>query len=297
MTEIQQLRPTFMAVHAHPDDEVFGTGGTFALLSERGYRTVLVTATLGEEGEIVDPDLDDAAKQAMFPRLAEVRREELRASVAALKISDSRILGYRDSGMAGTAANNHPQSFYQANFNEAVKRLVAIIREVRPQVIATYDAFGGYGHPDHVQSHRITVVAFDAAGDPRCFPELGSEAWQPRKLYYTAMPRSSIIQAVRAARAAGTPGPWDNPAMNFEVMGTADELITTRIDVRDYYENKMQAFRAHRTQIDMSGFLFNMPNDLRREAFGYEYFVLARSIPPNLAGVIEEHDLFAGLGL
>jgi N-acetyl-1-D-myo-inositol-2-amino-2-deoxy-alpha-D-glucopyranoside deacetylase len=294
MTEIQQSRPTFMAVHAHPDDEIFGTGGTFALLSERGYRTVLVTATLGEEGEIVDPALDETAKQAMFPRLAEVRRKELQEAVTALKISDSRILGYRDSGMAGTAANNHPESFNQANFNEAVKRLVAIIREVRPQVIATYDAFGGYGHPDHIQAHRITVVAFDAAGDPRCFPELESAAWQPSKLYYTAMPRSSMIQAVRAAQAAGTPGPWDNPAMNFEMMGTADELITTRLDVRDYYENKMQAFRAHRTQIDLSGFMFNMPAEQQREAFGYEHFVLARSIPPQPAGIIE-HDLFAGL--
>jgi N-acetyl-1-D-myo-inositol-2-amino-2-deoxy-alpha-D-glucopyranoside deacetylase len=294
MTEIQQHQPTFMAVHAHPDDEVFGTGGTFALLSERGYRTVLVTATLGEEGEIVDPELDDAAKQAMFPRLAEVRRKELQGSVEALKISDSRILGYRDSGMAGTAANNHPESFHQANFNEAVKRLVAIIREVRPQVIATYDAFGGYGHPDHIQSHRITVVAFDAAGDPRCFPELEHEAWQPSKLYYTAIPRSSIIQMVKAAKAAGTPGPWDNPEMNFEAMGTPDELITTRIDVRDYFANKMQAFRAHRTQIDLANFMFNMPTERLHDAFGYEHFVLVRSIPTQPAGVVEQ-DLFAGI--
>lgn len=294
MTERQQQRPTFLAVHAHPDDEVFGTGGTFALLSERGYRTVLVTATLGEEGEIVDPALDDAAKQAMFPRLAEVRREELREAIQALKISDSRILGYRDSGMAGTAANTHPDSFNQANFHEAVKRLVTIIREVRPQVIATYDAFGGYGHPDHIQAHRITVVAFDAAGDPRCFPELESAAWQPSKLYYTAIPRSSLIQAVRAAQAAGTPGPWENPAMNFEAMGTADELITTRVDVRDYYENKMQAFRAHRTQIDLNGFLFHMPAEQQREAFGYEHFVLARSIQAHRPQKFEQ-DLFAGL--
>jgi N-acetyl-1-D-myo-inositol-2-amino-2-deoxy-alpha-D-glucopyranoside deacetylase len=294
MTEIQQHRPTFMAVHAHPDDEIFGTGGTFALLSERGYRTVLVTATLGEEGEIVDPTLDDAAKQAMFPRLAEVRRKELQDAVMALKISDSRILGYRDSGMAGIAANNHPESFYQANFNEAVKRLVTIIREVKPQVIATYDAFGSYGHPDHIQSHRITVVAFDAAGDPRCFPELESAAWQPSKLYYTAMPRSSIIQMVRAAKAAGTPGPWDNPSMNFEAIGTADEQITTRVDVRDYYENKMQAFRAHKTQIDLNSFMFDMPAEQRREAFGYEHFVLARSIPPQPTDVTE-YNLWTGL--
>jgi N-acetyl-1-D-myo-inositol-2-amino-2-deoxy-alpha-D-glucopyranoside deacetylase len=196
--------------------------------------------------------------------------------------------------MAGTASNNHPDSFYQANFNEAVKRLVTIIREVRPQVIATYDAFGGYGHPDHIQAHRITVVAFDAAGDPRCFPELEGEAWQPSKLYYTAMSRSSIIQMVRAAQAAGTPGPWDNPSMNFEAMGTADELITTRVDVRDYHENKMQAFRAHKTQIDLDSFMFNMPVEQRRGAFGYEHFVLARSFPAVRTGKLEE-DVFAGL--
>ncbi len=294
MTYGPQHQPTFMAVHAHPDDEVFGTGGTFARLAAHGYRTVLVTATLGEEGEIVDPALNEADKQAMFPRLAEVRIKELERSVDALKISDLRLLGFRDSGMAGTASNEHPESFHRAVFDDAVKRLVAIIREVRPQVIATYDAFGGYGHPDHIQAHRITLAAFDAAGDPRCFPDLPGEAWQATKLYYIAMPRSFIVQAMKEAQASGMPGPWDNPAMKTALMGTADELITTRFDVRDYIENKMQAFMAHKTQIAPSNFMFTLPGEQRIQALGYEYFVLARHALTAHSGELEQ-DLFAGL--
>jgi N-acetyl-1-D-myo-inositol-2-amino-2-deoxy-alpha-D-glucopyranoside deacetylase len=157
MAEKQNMPLTFMAVHAHPDDEVFGTGGTFARLANQGVHTVLVTATMGEEGEIVDPDLDEQAKIDLFPRLAAVRRQELQAAVEALQIQELRLLGFRDSGMAGTASNNYPQAFYRATFDEAVKRLVAVIRELKPQVIATYDAFGGYGHPDHIQAFNFPI--------------------------------------------------------------------------------------------------------------------------------------------
>jgi N-acetyl-1-D-myo-inositol-2-amino-2-deoxy-alpha-D-glucopyranoside deacetylase len=275
MSEKQNL--TFMAIHAHPDDEVFGTGGTFARLAHQGVRTVLVTATMGEEGEIVDPTLDEHARKAMFPRLAEVRHQELQAAVDALHIQELRLLHFRDSGMAGTPSNKHPESFYRATFDEAVRRLVAVIREMKPQVMVTYDAFGGYGHPDHIQAHRITNAAFEAAGEPRCFPELGLESWQPSRLYYTAMPRSFIVRAMEEAKASGTPGSWDNPAMNTAIMGTPDEIITTRIDVRAYLENKMRAFAAHKTQIAPDSFVFTLPDEQREQALGYEYFVLARS--------------------
>jgi N-acetyl-1-D-myo-inositol-2-amino-2-deoxy-alpha-D-glucopyranoside deacetylase len=290
----ERIPLTVMAVHAHPDDEVFGCGGTLARLAAEGARTVLVTATMGEEGEIVDPQLDEAAKQAMFPRLAEVRRQELQAAVDALHIQELRLLNYRDSGMAGTASNNFPNAFYRAIFDEAVGRLVAIIRELRPQVLVTYDAFGGYGHPDHIQAHRVTNAAFDAAGDARCFPALNLEAWQPEKLYYTAMPRSFIVQAMQEAQKSGMPGPWDNPAMNTAIMGTPDEFMTTRIDVRAYIDAKMKAFAAHKTQIAPDTFVFTLPPEQREQVLGYEYFVLARRAISRHEGPLEE-DLLAGL--
>ncbi|GCE22339.1 N-acetyl-1-D-myo-inositol-2-amino-2-deoxy-alpha-D-glucopyranoside deacetylase [Dictyobacter kobayashii] len=295
MSQIEKEPLTFMAVHAHPDDEVMGTGGTFVHYTAQGVRTVLVTATLGEEGEIVDPALDEQAKAAMFPRLAEVRRQELQEAVKALNIQESRLLGFRDSGMAGTDSNNHPESFHQALFNEAVKRLVALIREFKPQVLVTYDAFGGYGHPDHIQANRITNAAFDAAGEARCFPELGLPAWQPARLYYTAMPRSMMVEAMKELQKSGVPGPWDNPAMNTAIMGTPDELITTRIDVRKYVDHKMKALAAHKTQISPDSFFFTVPEAQREQMLGYEYFVLVRSAQTPHNGALEQ-DLLAGLG-
>ncbi len=277
-----------MAVHAHPDDEVFGTGGTLALLAAQGVRTVLVTATMGEEGEIVDPNLDEQAKKELFPHLADERRKELRAAVDALHIQESRLLHFRDSGMAGTASNNHPDAFYRATFDEAVKRLVAIIRELKPQVIVTYDAFGTYGHPDHIQAQRVTNAAFDAAGEPRCFPELGLDPWQPSKLYYTAMPRSFMVKMMEEAKQAGEAGPWNNPAMNTAIMGTPDEFLTTRVDVRNYVEDKMKAFAAHKTQIAPDSFVFTIPAEMRAQVFGYEYFVLARRAIPRHDGPLEQ---------
>jgi N-acetyl-1-D-myo-inositol-2-amino-2-deoxy-alpha-D-glucopyranoside deacetylase len=294
MTEHAQVPLTFMAVHAHPDDEVFGTGGTFALLAARGVRTVLVTATGGEEGEIVDPDLSEEEKQAMFPRLAEVRRGELQAAAQALQIGELRSLGYRDSGMAGTEANQNPASFHRATFDEAVRKVVALIREFRPQVIVTYDPFGSYGHPDHLQAHRVTLAAFEAASEPRCFPDLPHPIWQPAKLYYTAMPRSAMEQGIKAMREQGVPGPWDNPDMNTDAWGMPDELISTHLDVTDYFEQKMQAFRAHRTQISLNDFLFTLPAEIQRQFFGTEHFILAKRALAPYNGA-PEHDFFADL--
>lgn len=285
MSEKLNSSLTFMAVHAHPDDEVFGTGGTFAYLADQGVRTVLVTATLGEEGEIVDPALDEQERKELFPHLADVRRQELQTSVEILHIQALRLLRFRDSGMAGTASNHHPDAFYRATFDEATKRLVAAIRELKPQVIATYDAFGSYGHPDHIQAHHITHAAFEAAGEPRCFPELGLEPFQPGKLYHIAIPRSFIMRA----QQSGMSGPWDNSAMNGAIMGTPDEFITTRIDVRAYLEQKLKAFAAHKTQLAPDNFVFTIPAELRERVFGYEYFVLARSAISKHDGPLEQN--------
>ncbi|MEI6044740.1 MAG: PIG-L family deacetylase, partial [Chloroflexota bacterium] len=190
MSYNQNEQLTFMAIHAHPDDEVFVTGVTLARLAQEGVRTILVTATRGEVGEVVDPDLDVAGKEAISGKLGEVREEELKVAAEALGVSELRFLDYRDSGMVGTEDNKNPLAFYNANFDEAVRRVVKLIREFRPQVVTTYEPFGGYGHPDHVQVHRVSVAAFAAAGEPRLYSELGLEAWQPQKLYYTLIPRS-----------------------------------------------------------------------------------------------------------
>jgi N-acetyl-1-D-myo-inositol-2-amino-2-deoxy-alpha-D-glucopyranoside deacetylase len=287
---------TFMAVHAHPDDEVFGTGATMARLSAEGVRTVLITCTRGECGEIVDPNMDEEAKKAAFANLGEVREAELREAVAYLGITELRFLGFRDSGMVGTADNNNPECFHQANFDDAVKRLVKYIREFRPQVLVTYNPWGGYGHPDHIQAHRVTVAAFSATGDKRFYPDLGLEPFAPSKLYYTSIPRSMLRAASQEALSRGINGPWNNPAFELEEFGDPDEVLTAVYDGREYFDAKKKAFTAHKTQIAPDNFMFTLPDDMMREGMGHEYFQLAlgKSGPID-ANDNREHDLFAGL--
>ncbi len=288
---------TFMAVHAHPDDEVFDTGVTFARLASEGVRTVLITATRGECGEIVDPEMSEAEKQETFRKLGQVREQELKNAAAALNVSELHFLDFRDSGMAGTEDNQNPACFHQANMSEAVRRLVKYIREFRPQVIASYDPWGGYGHPDHVQTHRVTTLAFDVAGDARFYPDLGLEAWQPLKLYYTVLPLTWIKNNIEELKRRGVDGPWNNPAMESETWGTPDELVTTRFDGRDFIDNKVAAFRAHKTQISPDNFMLVMPEDMRRDGLGVEYFSLAKSKLPQTTQPegAQEEDLFAGI--
>ncbi|MCC7104163.1 MAG: PIG-L family deacetylase, partial [Chloroflexi bacterium] len=197
----QQL--TIMTVHAHPDDEAIGTGGLLARSADEGIRTVLVTCTGGEVGEIAHPSL------ATPETLAEVRERELRAACEILGITDLHLLGYRDSGMAGTADNEHPASFHRADLEQATGRLVALVRQLRPQVMVTYDENGFYGHPDHIKTNRIAVAAFHAAGDRARYPALG-EPWRPSKLYYTAVPRSRLRELPRRLRELGIEGPFDD---------------------------------------------------------------------------------------
>src|SRR6266581_2775760 len=174
-----------MAVHAHPDDECLGTGGILARYGAQGVRTVLVTCTDGAVGEISDPAL------ATPDNLVEVRARELDASVRVLRITRLVKLGYRDSGMVGTADNDNPASFHQASFDAAVERVVTVVRAEHPQVIVTYDERGGYGHPDHVRAHQVAVAAFEAAGDADRYLAAGP-AWAPAKLYYSVFPRSAM---------------------------------------------------------------------------------------------------------
>ncbi|HET8627576.1 MAG TPA: PIG-L family deacetylase [Thermomicrobiales bacterium] len=315
MTGKQSGEPlTLMAVHAHPDDECIGTGGVLAKYAAEGARTVLVTATRGEEGEIHDPDLTEEEAR---PRLAEIREGELRRAVAILGVGALEFLGYRDSGMMGTPANEHPDNFHNADRGEAVGRLVRLIRQYRPQVIVTYNVDGGYGHPDHLQTHRVTWRAFDAAGDPARYPEAGPP-WQPSKLYATAWSREGWQKMIAELQRRGLPLPFedDEPAEQpaegapaaaeasteqssperkedeQEEWGQPDDSITTFVDVAPYWRAVRDALRAHRTQFAPDSRFLNMPDDLAALSNSTEHFVLLRSRVPTTR---PEDDLFQGV--
>jgi LmbE family N-acetylglucosaminyl deacetylase len=196
---------TLMTVHAHPDDEVVFTGGLLALAHDRGIRTVLICGTGGEEGEIHDPDLDPEAAR---PDLASHRKRELDGAVAALQIDHLEMLGYRDSGMEGTEPNARPDNFHNADPAEALARVVRLIRQYQPQVLVTYNDFGAYGHPDHIAAHKVTMAAWEVAGDPAYRPDLGP-AWTPLKLYYCAWNEEGWKEAKAEYEARGLEWPFD----------------------------------------------------------------------------------------
>ena len=276
---------TLMAVHAHPDDESIGTGGVLARYADEGLRTVLVTCTGGEVGEIAAPAL------ATPDTLGEVRRRELQQACEILRIGRLYLLGYRDSGMMGAPDNEHPASFHQAPLDEATARLVALVRRERPQVLVTYDEKGFYGHPDHIKAHQITAAAYEAAGDPARWPEAG-EPWRPAKLYYTAVARSRIKNLGRILREAGIEAPFEDGEAREPDIGTPDELITTEIDVTAQVERKRRALMAHASQMGPEVFFARMPPALFDRIFCRESFQLARG---QSGAAALESDLFAGL--
>jgi N-acetyl-1-D-myo-inositol-2-amino-2-deoxy-alpha-D-glucopyranoside deacetylase len=275
---------TLLAVHAHPDDECLGTGGTLARYAAAGVRTVLVTCTDGAVGEISDPALATPAT------LARVRARELAASVAILNIQRLVTLGYRDSGMAGTADNQDPRSFLQADFDEALERVVRVVREEQPQVIVTYDENGNYGHPDHIRAHQVAVAAFAAAADPERFPAAGPP-WQATKLYYAVVPRSGMRRFAERLREAGIETPFaERPETEQPPFGVDDDRITTVIDVSATVAAKRAALAAHATQVGPETFFMRMPPPLFGELFGQESF--QRVSGP---GQTPETDLFDGV--
>jgi mycothiol conjugate amidase Mca len=276
---------TLLAVHAHPDDECLGTGGILARYAAEGVRTVLVTCTDGAVGEISDPAL------ATPENLVEVRARELDKAVGILHVSRLVKLGYRDSGMAGTADNNHPASFHLASLDEAVERVVRVIREEQPQVIVTYDERGGYGHPDHIRAHQVAVAAFEASGKPDRFADAGP-IWSPAKLYYAVVPRSALRRFAERLRGAGLEVPFQREAQAGEEapFAVADERVTTTVDVSTYVSTKRAALEAHRTQMGTEQFFMRLPPELVAEVFSHETF--ERVSGP---GETPETDLFAGL--
>jgi N-acetyl-1-D-myo-inositol-2-amino-2-deoxy-alpha-D-glucopyranoside deacetylase len=265
---------TLLLVHAHPDDEAISTGGVMMKAKAHGHRVVLVTATRGEVGEIYN--MDEASSR---PRLGEIRTAELRAADEILGVDRQEFLGYRDSGMVDTAENKDPRSFHQAGLDEAAERLGVFLREERPDVVVTYADDGVYGHPDHIKAHRVTNAALDI---------VKREGLAPRKLYYTAVPRS-LMQAYAdqfpdQAR--------ERERRNMRIAGTPDELITTRVDVHDYVDRKLDAFHAHLSQNDPGSWFQSIQRQILELAFGTEYFQLARG---ELGPEVPEPDLFAGV--
>ena len=286
-------------VHAHPDDETIGTGATMAHYAAAADTGVtLVTCTLGEEGEILLPEVAHLAAD-QEDRLGEHRMTELADAMAALGVTDWRLLGgpgtYRDSGMIGTPPNDRPDCFWRADLLAAATHLVAVIREVQPQVLVTYDDFGGYGHPDHIQAHRVSMYALVLAQAPSFRPDLGA-AHEVAKVYWSAFPRSVMRAGIDALRAAGETTGF--AAMDPDDLPFAcdDALITTAIDGSAHYEAKLQAMRAHATQISVDSGFFALSNNLGSPALASEYFRLVRGTPAgpfDAAG--RETDLFAGL--
>ena len=282
--------PGLLAVHAHPDDEVIATGGVLARAAVEGRRVKVVTCTDGSRGEVVGEGM---VPEEVFPRLAEVRRGEIADALALLGVPEHEFLGYADSGMVGTEGNDDPASFWQADIDDAVGRLVGVIRAFRPSVVVTYDAFGGYGHPDHIQAHRVTVLAVEAAAMPAMYPDAGA-AWRTPKLYFSSFPKSTIAEANAMFAAHGLPSPFGEDVDPEDVpMGTPDELITTRVDVRPHLEAKQAALWAHVSQIAPDSFFMNLPEEMVEGFYGTEWFVRRHSD----VEVTErpETDLFAGL--
>ncbi len=279
--------PGLLSFHAHPDDEVISTGGILARYSALGEDVAVVTATDGVEGEVHNyEDIDDVKS-----RLAEVRAEELAKAMAILGVGHHEFLGFRDSGMMGTEANDHPEAFWNADFMEASKRLVSVLRRLRPEVMVIYDPFGGYGHPDHIQVHRVGMAAYFGCADLGRFPLAGGEdAWQPSKLYWTAWPRSRMIKLAEVGVQVGMMD--EAEAEEWRASGTPDEDVTARIDVRRYFDRKLEALTAHKSQIPDDWFLLKLPQEIQPEVMGHEYFV---RISTRVEAPVHEDDLFTGL--
>ena len=277
-----------LVVRPHPDDESSATGGLLAYYHARGVRTGVVICTGGEEGEIHDPTLDPVADR---PHLRAIRERELRQACALLGVAELRMLGYRDSGMPGTSANQHLDAFVQADPGEAAGRLVRIIRMLRPRVIVTEPPGGGYAHPDHIRCHQVSLAAFHAAGDARAYPE-ACPAWPVAKLYAIAQIDDGQWETLRPAFQAAGFDVGGRQRSRTRARGAGPETATVALDVRPYSAIQRQALLAHRTQIPPDSVWGRLPAALYRRAFATAY--LLRLHPPAAPGEYEQ-DLCDGL--
>jgi N-acetyl-1-D-myo-inositol-2-amino-2-deoxy-alpha-D-glucopyranoside deacetylase len=278
-----------LLVHAHPDDETINNGSTMAMYAALGAEVTLVTCTRGEEGEVLVPDLAHLAAH-VNDSLGDHRVEELAQAMRALGVTDHRFLGegltrYRDSGMMGTEPNNRPDTFWKADFDEATNYLVKVIDEVKPHIMITYDEFGGYGHPDHIQAHRVAMEAAKKS------------SWDIPKIYWNVMPKSVIQEGIDAMKKIGSDFMGAESADDLP-FAKDDSFVQARIDGNAYVEQKMDAMRAHATQIEVDGPFFALSNNLGLQVWGYEYYNLVKGVktePFDSDG--HETDLFSGLVL
>jgi mycothiol S-conjugate amidase len=276
-----------LTVHAHPDDEASKGAPTVARYAAEGVRTVLVCCTGGEAGDILNPAMEN---EEVRSRLHEIRREELARSTEIIGYHEVVMLGYRDSGMPDSEHNNHDEAFAQADLDEAVSRLVEVIRRERPQVIVTYgDDQQGYPHPDHIRVHEISLPAFERAGDPAYRPDLG-EAFEPAKLYYTVWSRQRIVAMHEKFVELGLESPFTEQWLN---RPSQDHRITTSVPIDGWQHVRGEALRAHATQVDPeSPFWFGLPPEAAQSIHPYDDYILAESRVP---AELPENDLFAGL--
>lgn len=277
-----------LLVHAHPDDETINNGATMAMYQDLGVQVTLVTCTRGEEGEVLVPGLSHLAS-AQTDQLGDHRIIELAAAMKELGIRDFRFLGegkskFRDSGMMGTEPNNRPDAFWQADLDEAAKLLVDVIHEVRPHVLLTYDEIGGYGHPDHIQAHRVAMRAVELA-----------DKWKVSKVYWNAIPKSVIARGIEEMKKIGSSFFGADTADDIP-FAKDDALVTAVIDGSEYIDRKMAAMKAHETQIALDGPFFALSNNLGNQVWGQEYYILVHgtaAAPFDKTG--RETDLFAGI--
>jgi len=276
-----------LTVHAHPDDEASKGAPTVARYHHEGVRTVLVTCTGGEAGDILNPAMD---RPEVRERIDEVRREELARAAAIIGYDEVVLMGYRDSGMPDSEHNAHPENFANAPLHEAVEKLVEVIRRERPQVIITYgDDQRGYPHPDHLRVHDISLPAFEAAGDPTAYPDAG-DPFEPQKLYYVVWSRARIQATHDKFVELGIESPFGE---DWFKRPSQDDQITTSIDIADWYDVRLDSLLAHETQVDPSSpFWFGLPREVSRSVHPFDDYVLARS---RVDRDLPESDLFAGL--
>lgn len=276
-----------LLVHAHPDDETINNGATMALYADKGAHVTLITCTRGEEGEVLVPGLVHLASNDQ-DLLGDHRETELALAMKALGVTDYRFLGapqvkFRDSGMMGTEPNNRPDVFWQADVDAAAQLLVQVIDEIKPHILITYDEFGGYGHPDHIQAHRVAMRASELS------------QWKIQKIYWNTMPKSVLAQGMEKMKEIGSDF-FGAESVDDLPFAKDDEFVTTLIDGGDYVNNKMEAMKAHETQISLDGPFFALSNNLGLQIWGDEYYTLVKgekSAPFDSHG--RETDLTSGI--
>jgi N-acetyl-1-D-myo-inositol-2-amino-2-deoxy-alpha-D-glucopyranoside deacetylase len=276
-----------LLVHAHPDDETINNGASMALYAALGAQVTLITCTRGEEGEVLTPELTHlASSETDF--LGEHREIELANAMKALGVTDFRFLAegeakYRDSGMMGTEPNNRADVFWQADLEEASDYLVKVIDEVKPHILITYDEIGGYGHPDHIQAHRVAMRASEKS------------KWQIQKIYWNTMPKSVLAESMAKMKELGSDF-FGADNVDDLPFAKEDSFVTTLIDGNSYVDAKMAAMKAHHTQISLDGPFFALSNNLGLQVWGHEYYILVKgekSAPFDANG--RESDLFSGV--